>query len=66
MIKSRNDGLCNFSNNSTSTDSIGTNLGLFESSVPAESNRSILVEFGLVVVELFTFQFRHGKSDIYG
>ena len=66
MIKSRNDRLYNFSNNSTSVDSIETNLGLFESSEPAESNRSIFVEIGLVVVELFTFQFHHGKSDIYG
>ena len=66
MIMGKNGGLYNFSNNSASTDPIGSNLGLFESSEPAESNRSILIEIGLVVIELFTFQIRHGKSGIYG
>ena len=66
MIKGKNNWWQYFLNNSVSTDPIGLDVDLFESSEPAESNRSILVEIGLVGVELFTFQIRHGKSGIYG
>jgi len=52
-------------NNFASTNSIKTNLGLFESSELSESNYSILIKIGLVIVELFIFQVHYNKLNIY-
>jgi len=62
-MKFQNNCLYNFLIYSASSDSISMNVGLFESSEPAESDRTILVLIGLMVVEILASEVRAGKSE---